>query len=251
MIKHLWKKFYTFPSIKTSMNMGFTLAEVLITLLIIGVVASLVIPALVNNTNKAEYIAKLKKEYSILQQAFTLIEMDAGGSILYDSNFNSSTGDNMTDSNAMNTFASKLNVIKNCGSGAGCWYASPLKNLGGNEDTPNLEAKWTNNYGKAILTDGTMIRFDINNSNCLTTQGSAPAGSPLYLSGCGDIRIDVNGASGPNKIGIDVFGFYITQNGIYPKGIFNDGYSCDINSTSYVTSDGCSSKILIEGAINY
>ena len=47
---------------------GFTLAEVLITLVIIGVIAALTIPNIVYETKKHEYTARLKKFYSTLQQ---------------------------------------------------------------------------------------------------------------------------------------------------------------------------------------
>ncbi len=39
-------------------NKGFTLAEVLITLVIIGVIAAVTIPVVMQNTQKQEYIAK-------------------------------------------------------------------------------------------------------------------------------------------------------------------------------------------------
>ena len=48
---------------------GFTLAEVLITLVIVGVVAAMTISTLVNNTKKQEYVAGLKKAKSVLSQA--------------------------------------------------------------------------------------------------------------------------------------------------------------------------------------
>ncbi|MDD3238109.1 MAG: type II secretion system protein [Candidatus Gastranaerophilales bacterium] len=51
------------------MKKAFTLAEVLITLVIIGVIAALTIPALLNNTNKEEYKTGVKKAYSVLSQA--------------------------------------------------------------------------------------------------------------------------------------------------------------------------------------
>ena len=57
---------------------GFTLAEVLITLVIIGVIASMTIPTLMNNTNKQEYVSRLKKTYSTLAQATNRIIADAG-----------------------------------------------------------------------------------------------------------------------------------------------------------------------------
>jgi len=48
---------------------GFTLAEVLVTLAIIGVVAALTIPTLITNTNSARYSAGLKKAISTLDSA--------------------------------------------------------------------------------------------------------------------------------------------------------------------------------------
>ena len=40
---------------------GFTLAEVLITLVIIGVIAALMIPALMNKTNEQETVVAVKR----------------------------------------------------------------------------------------------------------------------------------------------------------------------------------------------
>ena len=50
---------------------GFTLAEVLITLVIIGVIAAMTIPTLLSNTNKQETKTALKKAMSIINQAIT------------------------------------------------------------------------------------------------------------------------------------------------------------------------------------
>ena len=50
-------------------NQGFTLAETLITLGIIGVVAAMTVPVLISNTNGAKYRSQLKKTYSTLNQA--------------------------------------------------------------------------------------------------------------------------------------------------------------------------------------
>ena len=51
---------------------AFTLAEVLITLGIIGVVAAMTMPTLINQTNGAQYRAAFKKELSVISQAVTL-----------------------------------------------------------------------------------------------------------------------------------------------------------------------------------
>ena len=62
------------------MKKGFTLAEVLITLAIIGIVAAMTIPTLVNNYRKKDTTAKLKKFYSTMIQAIQLSELENGTS---------------------------------------------------------------------------------------------------------------------------------------------------------------------------
>ena len=57
---------------------GFTLAEVLITLGIIGVVAALTIPTLINNYQKQEYVVGLKKAYAEFNQALAQFANDNG-----------------------------------------------------------------------------------------------------------------------------------------------------------------------------
>lgn len=57
---------------------GFTLAEVLITLAIIGIVAAMTIPLLIASSQKNATVEKLKKFYSIMTQAIKLSELDNG-----------------------------------------------------------------------------------------------------------------------------------------------------------------------------
>ena len=60
---------------------GFTLAEVLITIGIIGVVAAMTLPSLVNNSKNRELQTQLKKTYSELNQMSQLFYNDYGMSI--------------------------------------------------------------------------------------------------------------------------------------------------------------------------
>lgn len=63
---------------KWSIKKGFTLAEVLITLGVIGIVASLTMPTLLQNTKKSEATARLKKFISLINQALIRAESDYG-----------------------------------------------------------------------------------------------------------------------------------------------------------------------------
>lgn len=57
---------------------AFTLAEVLIVLGIIGIVAALSIPTLINNYLKHKTVTRLKAAYTILYQAVTMAEANTG-----------------------------------------------------------------------------------------------------------------------------------------------------------------------------
>ena len=97
------------------MNKGFTLAEVLITLGIIGVVAALTMPALIANSRKTEYSSRLKKFYSMMEQAIIMSELDNGqisdwvrsgdsqldedGDYDFEANGNITEGQNLIDEN--------------------------------------------------------------------------------------------------------------------------------------------------------
>lgn len=61
---------------KYAINFGFTLAEVLITLGIIGVVAAITIPTLIQNHKRHVVETRLAKFYSVMNQAFEMAEAE-------------------------------------------------------------------------------------------------------------------------------------------------------------------------------
>ena len=64
--------------LKNKLHKGFTLAEVLITLGIIGVIAALTIPTLINKTTNKELETAFKKNYSMVQNAYKKAYYDNG-----------------------------------------------------------------------------------------------------------------------------------------------------------------------------
>ena len=73
--------FSRFTSHFSRKRVAFTLAEVLITLGIIGVVASLTLPSVVTNYQKKRTVNKLKSTYSILCNAIQMAKVDYGDDV--------------------------------------------------------------------------------------------------------------------------------------------------------------------------
>uniref|UniRef100_UPI004028355B prepilin-type N-terminal cleavage/methylation domain-containing protein n=1 Tax=Candidatus Scatousia sp. TaxID=3085663 RepID=UPI004028355B len=96
------------------MKKGFTLAEVLITLGIIGIVAAMTLPALINHYKKRETVEKLKASYSILNNALESAKVDYGTDI---KNWNLSPYDDPiqnADYFAEHYLLPYLKVVKDC-----------------------------------------------------------------------------------------------------------------------------------------
>jgi prepilin-type N-terminal cleavage/methylation domain-containing protein len=205
---------------------GFTLAEILITLLIIGVVASLVIPNLINDTKNEQYKVAWKKSYADVNQAFMKVLQDNGGTIK-----NACSTTNCF----LNLFVPHLNSSKICyyGSNNGsCWT----------EQQRHFNGIWyvDGEAGGIVLSNGVSIRLWLNTANCTTA-----VGSPAILYRCGGMMIDTNGLSMPNTIGKDIFGIYVMENQLKPFGSLGDGDVCNDNPPSGL-SWGCSAKYLFQ-----
>ena len=95
---------------------AFTLAEVLITLGIIGVVAAMTMPTLINNINNKANINKLKREYSLFQQAFQQIAADND---LEFKNAVADCPDSTKHACLKDIFKSKLKTVADCDSNDG------------------------------------------------------------------------------------------------------------------------------------
>ena len=175
---------------------AFTLAEVLITLGIIGVVAAMTMPSLIQNYQEKATVTKLKKCYSLVSQAYVSILNDEGGSDTLQA------GD---DLEMMEKFGKYLKYQKTCGRNKGCFPNVTYKSVTGNGYN-----KWeddTTDRSRAILTDGTLIMF---NKNAMWGN----EGNYLYAQ----IYVDINGFKGPNQLGRDFFYFYISPEKIVPAG---------------------------------
>lgn len=199
--------------------LAFTLAEVLITLGIIGIVAEMTIPVLVQNVNEAQYYAGAKKAYSTLSQALLMIASDPN--LMMDT----------TDQNT--TRDSFLKVMRTMGQGTD----AQLLGTTVYHDYKCYSSGYTISASQAASysTDaGILLVFFVNNCNNITD------------GYCSELYYDTNGLSKPNMQGYDFISFWLLKkNGTYqiqPKGKpgSGDGYSCSLPACNgEMTSDGC------------
>lgn len=92
-------------------NIAFTLAEVLITLGIIGIVAALTLPTVMSNYRKSVVETRLAKFYTIANQAVKLSEVE-NGPMKYWETPNDIVTDDGPDVNGSTTIVTSLNVLE-------------------------------------------------------------------------------------------------------------------------------------------
>jgi prepilin-type N-terminal cleavage/methylation domain-containing protein len=188
-----------------NLNKAFTLAEVLITLGIIGVIAVLTIPVLMQTIQDVQFKTAWKKEYSVLNQAYVSKIQDNGIT---------KNGDWGTPQAMKDVFKNYFSYIKECDGTqtfSSCW-----NNIGAYNKTtgalyPTLTWWTSSNYSAILLTDGTTFQFDAGGLAC-TTPSDAGGGE------CGRIMIDVNGPKNPNTWGRDIFWAYVYPDRLLPCG---------------------------------
>lgn len=208
---------------------GFTLAEVLVTLAIIGIVAALTVPSLITRIQDQQYHTAWKKSFSQISNAYANYLNDINGTGL----------DASPDLDAnLTAIIPYLKVLKRCdwNSREECWHPDgEVSNLNG---TPGQGG----NLDQIILADGTRIVSANHGWGDCSGYGGA----------CAMLVVDVNGAKPPNTVGKDIYSLYLMPNRVKPACFtWNDACVCteppaagwdDAANEGY----GCSQKYLME-----
>lgn len=171
---------------------AFTLAEVLVTMGIIGVVAALTVPNLIKNYQTQSLVTSLHKVYNEFSQAFerylsdqrveTLTESDLGGG----------------NANGIRTFMTDyFKIVNNCNGKYNYGSKTCFAESYGYVDSEGSTTIASTCNGTYTLASGAAICVDaFNNSNYVAL-----------------IEVDVNGAQGPNIFGRDFFQMYVKPDG--------------------------------------
>ena len=207
---------------------AFTLAEVLITLSIIGVVAAMTMPSVISKYQKHVWYNQFRKAVSQLENAIKMYEVD-----------NECIGNLFSCKDSLFTaadFAKYFNIVEKISSDNSAKYG-------------NIYSQITNwdcegNPCAFITNDGMLFN--------MWTDGGVGNGSLL----------DINGPNkGPNKMGRDLFIFYLPNDCHRDNTIIWGGNESQINNLcdypvqniacNESTKDGCAARLLREGKMDY
>lgn len=199
---------------------AFTLSEVMITILLIGVIASLTIANVSTSIQKRMRLAQFKSAYSMLQTALENVNNDAGH--IYACYLQLATG--MDDR--------KYYGIDSDVSGASDKQCSEfkkefLKNLGVSRSCESDSVE------EGCITD----KYTFPNANCTGFKTDFKTNKAYVLDngmilieasnyGIREFAIDVNGRKGPNRWGVDLFTFQIKSTEV--KKIGNTNFVTDV-----------------------
>lgn len=224
---------------KSRILAAFTLAEILIVLGIIGIVAEMTIPDLMISFQKQIYLTSFKKVYSTLNEALELMTTDNNcpGDLDCTGIFGSGT-DSET---AGKEFVKYFKLAKDCGTSdtEKCWSDETNQNFDGSGGSGSYNG-W--GYYNFITADGM--------SFCLIN-------NPTYAAGfLGHIFVDTNGPKPPNCFGKDVFWFAIHGKNslLIPAGSKDSFYWWNLNDADWCSKDNpdggyCAGRIIEKGFV--
>lgn len=188
---------------------AFTMAEILISLGIIGVVAVLTMPTMIQNTQKKTYTTQLRKVNSEFQQA-TLNYINSKNAL----NLREA---GVVDNSSLNKMIkANMKTVIECASASDC-FAPSYKNINGEAANPDFR-----DYSAYLLPSGAAISGAFNNTS-------------------GVLTIDVNGKKGPNTIGRDLFAAGIDINGTLSNAVSSDTDSSHSSNSASTSLEKCKS----------
>ncbi len=216
-------------------KLGFTLAEVLITLGIIGAIAAMTLPSLINKINGAENRTALLKSYSILTQALQRLEAEQGYP---------AKRENYGNRQFTTNYKKYLKITKDCGyescfgrtsEGDETYISKVYKNFNQTKYAP----AYFFDDGQYILNDGIILMIEDD-------KGSNTGTGNFFLT------VDVNGVNKkPNAWGKDLFTFQIMNDSgkLIPMGAEGTYYTdlskyCSKTSIERLNGIACTYKAM-------
>ena len=212
---------------------GFTLAEILITLGIVGVVAALTIPTLSQNANKQAYAKALSVAVSDFETAMkNMIEREDVDTLKETPAWRNCGGvlDIRSSNNDINRFVGDLSTYL------------PIDSFTITQrDYHELNSQNSVSIGRIKLKTKKGVEYMITLRNDASQdENTASANGITYVERAALVNIDVNGANNPNMIGRDLFFYELGNDGtLYPKGSKDYNFYHDNGAAADNFANGC------------
>ena len=219
---------------KIKSKSAFTLAEVLITLVIVGIVSVMVISPIISDVKDKQDVIKLKKTYSAIDYAIKSASSEYGSVKFWEN-----------DDNVHDYISKRLSVVRKNFSFNTIPEYFPHYNLNGNRNEAHIAL-----YQKAmILNDGVFVGTSINPtswSRCSSNNNEA----------CFGFFVDINGAKRPNRYGYDMFIFDVMpdgqiKNSRYLKGTNRCNPLTDTTTSGVPNGTTCGYWVIRKGNMDY
>jgi len=255
-ITHLFT--YSLINLFTSKKKAaFTLAEVLITLAIIGVVAAITIPGLINSYQDKIIVNKLPEVYSILQQAYKMSIEDNGPV----SSWNLSSDATTARGEIMDKFLPYMKSYHICNSGNTnnkCTYYKVVDLAGEDTNSASQYNIVLGNTTKVNIDDNTNQSTYVSRADCSKYGGCnfGSLGSKGEMNIVHTIMVNVTGKENKPMWGRDLFLFAIMDDGILPYGEvgWHKTSNCDPSghgSAGWWNGSTCAGYVLKHKNVNY
>ncbi len=213
------------------MKKAFTLAEVLLTLGIIGIVAAMILPGIIQDYREKETVTRVKKFYSVFSQAYTQAVLE-NGTIdtwgLTDAElYEDEDGNSIHTQESIENYDKFFDVIEP--------YLKNITRTQLNDDSD----KRTRGY---VMPDGnSIIAMWLKPSNCTSDD-----------SYCGDFYLSTDGkyfSNNKEKLNQQTFAFIIRKHRIDPLGTDNNTFKnyC-LNGKN---RSRCTGWVIVNGNMDY
>ena len=225
---------------------AFTLAEVLITLAIIGVVAAMTMPSLIQKYQEQKRVTQLKKAYAVMQNAYLMAVKDYGEPQDWGLTY-TNTGEVDEDGNKILDNTGTVNVMNILMKYVNKSKVTPGEYLGYVESLDGRQAFWPlqlNADKYFYLNDGTLVYNGwISSVDCKGLYD----GKKIM---CGDFWIAFPKKS-VMKLGVDIFNFSLTKEGFKPNKDMSGCNKFKAIGSADSNGRGCSGWVLINGNMDY
>ncbi len=233
------------------LGLAFTMAEILLSLTIIGVVAAITLPSLMANINERTWKTQRKALYARMSQAIAMMPQLGGYGTLTEDESGSVTADTAAETFLTEGLSKVLKINNICDSEhlADCGIPSSVKPYSGDVITPfpkTMQDITSTSISFTTTSGASLSYYQINtkaaafetqngesiavfyNPNCISEYRTTIDWRPSQITMCANFVYDLNGSKGPNAYGDDIgsiTAFYPIDSNVVAPLAYKQDYS--------------------------